>query len=109
MNTRSAVATASSSWASCAFDKESKTWTRWSRNRGRKPSSRSGLDSKPTGSASFGYGSFRSPTGEVNLGGNSWLHRFYLDDDDTWLHLNLTPGTSIELDMHLARHDLRYF
>src|SRR5262252_7448637 len=32
---------------------------------------RSGLDSKPTGSASFGYGSFRSPTGEVNLGGGS--------------------------------------
>jgi hypothetical protein len=32
---------------------------------------RSGLDSKPTGSASFGYGSFRSPTGEMNLGGGS--------------------------------------
>src|SRR5262249_24655009 len=32
---------------------------------------KSGLDSKPTGSASFGYGSFRSPTGEVNLGGGS--------------------------------------
>jgi len=30
---------------------------------------KSGLDqSKPTGSASFGYGSFSSPTGEVNLG-----------------------------------------
>jgi hypothetical protein len=32
---------------------------------------RSGLDSKPSGSASFGYGSFQSPTGEVNLGGGS--------------------------------------
>jgi hypothetical protein len=32
---------------------------------------KSGLDSKPTGSASFGYGSFRSPTGEMNLGGGS--------------------------------------
>jgi hypothetical protein len=32
---------------------------------------RSGLDSKPTGSASVGYGSFRSPSGEFNLGGGS--------------------------------------
>jgi hypothetical protein len=33
---------------------------------------KSGLDqSKPTGSVSFGYGSFASPTGEVNLGGGS--------------------------------------
>ena len=36
---------------------------------------KSGLDqAKPTGSASFGYGSFKSPTGEVNIGGGS--HRF---------------------------------
>ena len=36
---------------------------------------KSGLDqAKPTGSASFGYGSFTSPTGEVNIGGGS--HRF---------------------------------
>ena len=33
---------------------------------------KSGLDQpKPTGSASFGYGSFKSPTGEVNIGGGS--------------------------------------
>ncbi len=33
---------------------------------------KSGLDqAKPTGSASFGYGSFASPTGEVNIGGGS--------------------------------------
>lgn len=33
---------------------------------------KSGLDqAKPTGSASFGYGSFKSPTGEVNIGGGS--------------------------------------
>ena len=33
---------------------------------------KSGLDqAKPTGSASFGYGSFTSPTGEVNIGGGS--------------------------------------
>jgi hypothetical protein len=33
---------------------------------------KSGLDQgKPTGSASFGYGSFNSPTGEVNIGGGS--------------------------------------
>jgi carboxypeptidase family protein len=33
---------------------------------------KSGLDqAKPTGSASFGYGSFASPTGEVNVGGGS--------------------------------------
>ncbi|HET9832128.1 MAG TPA: TonB-dependent receptor, partial [Vicinamibacterales bacterium] len=32
---------------------------------------RSGLDSKPTGSASIGYGSFRSPGGEFNIGGGS--------------------------------------
>src|SRR4051794_8307060 len=36
---------------------------------------KSGLDqAKPTGSASFGYGSFSSPTGEVNLGAGS--HKF---------------------------------
>jgi hypothetical protein len=33
---------------------------------------KSGLDqAKPTGSASFGYGSFKSPTGDVNLGAGS--------------------------------------
>ena len=33
---------------------------------------KSGLDQpKPTGSAAFGYGSFKSPTGEVNVGGGS--------------------------------------
>jgi hypothetical protein len=33
---------------------------------------KSGLDqSKPTGSASLGYGSFNSPTGDVNVGGGS--------------------------------------
>ena len=33
---------------------------------------KSGLDqAKPTGSASFGYGSFKSPTGDVNIGGGS--------------------------------------
>jgi hypothetical protein len=33
---------------------------------------KSGLDQpKPTGSASFGYGSFKSPTGEFNIGGGS--------------------------------------
>jgi len=33
---------------------------------------KSGLDqTKPTGGVSFGYGSFKSPTGEVNLGGGS--------------------------------------
>jgi hypothetical protein len=36
---------------------------------------KSGLDqSKPTGSASFGFGSFKSPTGDVNLGAGS--HKF---------------------------------
>ena len=33
---------------------------------------KSGLDqAKPTGSASFGYGSFKSPTGDINLGAGS--------------------------------------
>jgi hypothetical protein len=33
---------------------------------------KSGLDQpKPTGSAEFGYGSFKSPSGEVNIGGGS--------------------------------------
>ena len=33
---------------------------------------KSGLDQpKPTGGASFGYGSFKSPTGELNIGGGS--------------------------------------
>jgi hypothetical protein len=32
---------------------------------------KSGLGAKPTGSASFGYGSFKSPTGELNVGGGS--------------------------------------
>jgi hypothetical protein len=36
---------------------------------------KSGLDqAKPTGSASFGWGSFKSPTGDVNLGAGS--HKF---------------------------------
>ncbi len=30
--------------------------------------------------------------GEVDLGGNSWLHRFYLDDDDTWLQVKSDGG-----------------
>ena len=32
---------------------------------------KSGLGARPTGSASFGYGSFKSPTGELNVGGGS--------------------------------------
>jgi hypothetical protein len=32
---------------------------------------KSGLASKPTGSASLGYGSFKTPTGEFNIGGGS--------------------------------------
>jgi Carboxypeptidase regulatory-like domain len=33
---------------------------------------KSGLDQpKPTGSVSFGYGSFKSPTGDINMGGGS--------------------------------------
>ncbi|HVZ20658.1 MAG TPA: TonB-dependent receptor [Vicinamibacterales bacterium] len=32
---------------------------------------KSGLASKPTGSATLGYGSFRTPTGDVNVGGGS--------------------------------------
>ena len=33
---------------------------------------KSGLDQpRPTGSASFGYGSFTSPTGDFNIGGGS--------------------------------------
>ena len=32
---------------------------------------KSGLGTKPTGSASFGYGSFKAPTGEFNIGGGS--------------------------------------
>jgi len=34
--------------------------------------------------------------GEVDLGGNSWLHRFYLDDDDTWLQVKTDGGTGDE-------------
>lgn len=34
--------------------------------------------------------------GEVDLGGNSWLHRFYLDDDDTWLQVKTDGGTRDE-------------
>ena len=30
--------------------------------------------------------------GEIDLGGNSWLHRFYLDDDDTWLQVKTDGG-----------------
>ncbi len=38
---------------------------------------KSGLDSKPSGSATFGIGSFKTPTGEVNLGaGNHTLGNF---------------------------------
>jgi hypothetical protein len=34
--------------------------------------------------------------GEVDLGGNSWLHRFYLDDDDTWLQVKTDGGSRDE-------------
>jgi len=34
--------------------------------------------------------------GEVDLGGNSWLHRFYLDDDDTWLQVKTDGGSADE-------------
>jgi len=34
--------------------------------------------------------------GEVDLGGNSWLHRFYLDDDDTWLQVKTDGGVQDE-------------
>jgi Protein of unknown function (DUF2491) len=34
--------------------------------------------------------------GEVDLGGNTWLHRFYLDDDDTWLQVKTDGGSSDE-------------
>lgn len=30
--------------------------------------------------------------GEIDLGANSWLHRFYLDDDDTWLQVKTDGG-----------------
>ena len=37
---------------------------------------KSGLDQpKPTGTASFGYGSFKSPTGDVNVGGGTRIRR----------------------------------
>src|SRR4029077_8742261 len=32
---------------------------------------KSGLDQKPTGALSFGYGSFKTPTFEANIGGGS--------------------------------------
>jgi hypothetical protein len=34
--------------------------------------------------------------GEVDLGANSWLHRFYLDDDDTWLQVKTDGGARDE-------------
>ncbi len=34
--------------------------------------------------------------GEVDLGANSWLHRFYLDDDDTWLQVKTDGGSRDE-------------
>ncbi len=34
--------------------------------------------------------------GEVDLGGNSWLQRFYLDDDDTWLQVKTDGGVRDE-------------
>jgi hypothetical protein len=34
--------------------------------------------------------------GEVDLGGNTWLHRFYLDDDDTWLQVKTDGGSRDE-------------
>jgi hypothetical protein len=30
--------------------------------------------------------------GEVDLGANTWLHRFYLDDDETWLQVKTDGG-----------------
>ncbi len=34
--------------------------------------------------------------GEVDLGGNTWLHRFYLDDDETWLQVKTDGGSGDE-------------
>src|SRR5204862_6183237 len=40
---------------------------------------KSGLDQpKPTGSASFGYGSFKAPSAQVNLGGGSHTLRNFV-------------------------------
>ena len=44
--------------------------------------------------------------GEVDLGGNSWLHRFYLDDDDTWLQVKTDGGVE---DRHIAECTLWRF
>jgi hypothetical protein len=53
---------------------------------------KSGLDQpKPTGSAEFGYGSFKSPTGEFNIGGGSHSLGDFLSISGMRTHRFLDP------------------
>src|SRR3954465_10009797 len=53
---------------------------------------KAGLDqTKPTGSASFGYGSFKSPTGDLNLGAGSHKAGNFLSLSGLWTDRFLDP------------------
>jgi len=69
---------------------------------------KSGLDQpKPTGSASFGYGSFKSPTGEVNIGGGSHSVGDFLSFSGTHTDRYLDPP---EFDaLHDTGHSASFF
>jgi hypothetical protein len=69
---------------------------------------KSGLDQpKPTGSASFGYGSFKSPTGEVNIGGGSRTIGDFLSFSGTRTERFLDPP---EFDaLHDNGHNVSFF
>jgi hypothetical protein len=69
---------------------------------------KSGLDQrKPTGSASFGYGSFKSPTGEVNLGVGSHTIGNFLSFSGTHTDRYLDPP---EFDsLHNTGHSASFF
>src|SRR5438093_371848 len=62
---------------------------------------KSGLDQpKPTGSASFGYGSFKSPTGDVNIGGGSHAVGDFLSFSGTRTDRFLDPPEFEALNDH---------
>jgi hypothetical protein len=69
---------------------------------------KSGLDqSRPTGAASFGYGSFKSPTGEFNLGGGSHTVENFLSVSGVHTDRFLDPPEFEAL--HDTGHSLAFF
>jgi len=65
---------------------------------------KSGLDqAKPTGSASFGFGSFKSPTGDVNIGAGSHKVGNFLSLSGLRTDRFLDPPASERIDSSIRR------